>query len=70
MKALFRIVHPYGDELPHMLVVPQPKTEAERELRKKWPDDIRFEMTELNVISLDQDSTDWVATFARMKLKG
>ena len=70
MKALFRIVHPYGDELPHMLVVPQPKTEAERELRKKWPDDIRFEMTELNVISLDQDSTDWVATFARKKLKG
>ena len=70
MKALFRIVHPYGDELPHMLVVPQPKTDAERELRKKWPDDIRFEMTELNVISLDQDSTDWVATFARKKLKG
>ena len=70
MKALFRIVHPYGDEFPHMLIVPQPVTDAERAKRNEWPDDIRFELTPLNITSLMQDSGDWVATALRGKLKG
>jgi len=69
VKALFRIVHPFG-EGPHMLVVPQPVGDVEMEERLKLPTTIRFELTPLNITSLMQDSGDWVAAALRGKLKG
>lgn len=68
MKALIRLVSPHG-EPPRWIITPQP-TAAEIEERKGWPDDIRFEAVELNIISTGQDCTDWTATRLRERVKG